>query len=87
MPSPGVSNIPEEFEVHDHGTCECCGKTDVDLCCIPNYMWLCEECFDNMDICDICGEGYVEGALDFVLLDDGRYICPYCAEELEAEEE
>ena len=40
-----------------------------------------------MDTCDICGDSYVEGALEFVELDDGRYVCPYCAEELEFEDD
>ena len=80
------SACPDEFEAQDHGTCENCGETDVDLCCVPGYMWLCEDCFNAMDVCDICGEHYVEGALEFILLDDGRYICPDCAEELGDEE-
>ncbi len=83
----GGSTTPDEFIVQDHGTCENCGEEDVDLCCVPGYMWLCEDCFANMDTCDICGEKYVEGALEFVELEDGRYVCPYCAEALESEED
>ena len=82
----GDDTTPDEFIVQDHGTCENCGEEDVDLCCVPGYMWLCEDCFANMDTCDICGEKYVEGALEFVELEDGRYVCPYCAEELESAE-
>ena len=72
--------VPHKFIVQDHGTCENCHEKDVDLCCIPGYMWLCESCFGDLDWCDICGEAFVDGAVEFIVTSDGRYVCPYCAE-------
>ena len=87
FPLKPSDDAPHEFIVHDHGTCENCGSEDVDICCIPGYMWLCEDCYNDLDWCDICGEPYVDGAVEFVELDDGRRACPYCAEQYDSGED
>ena len=77
-----------EFTVQEHGKCELCGEEDVDLCCIPDYMWVCQDCFDNdFTMCDVCGQLWVDGAIEFTYLDDGRCVCEYCMEDLDEEDD
>lgn len=71
------------FVVQGHGECEYCGSKDVDLYCIQDYMWLCQDCLENeVTLCEECGELWISDAVEFYEAKDGRLVCEYCADNL-----
>ena len=74
----------------DHGTCTLCGAEDVDLTIIDDVDRVCDECLDaNYEQCEFCGEYWDYCYVDIspVSDDDDRFICEFCREELELEDE
>lgn len=71
------------FRADDHGTCERCSESDTDLCMIPGFGGVCRDCLEEMEICDVCGEIYDSMSVEFTELDDGRYVCEWCMEDLD----
>lgn len=68
------------FKADGHGKCEHCGTEEVDLCCIPDYMWVCKDCLETwMTECDRCGRIWDIDVMTYT--DDGEELCPYCADE------
>ena len=43
--------------------------------------------YDELTVCQHCGDSYLYDAIAWQEDGEGNYICEYCAEELEAEEE
>ena len=66
------------------GTCQECGEEKM-VYLIREDVILCEECADELDWiqCEICGDFYPYGDVEFTELDDGRTVCEYCMEDLE----
>ena len=66
------------------GICPECGE-EKELWLIREDVILCDECADSLDWiqCDICEDFYPYGVVDFTELDDGRYVCEYCMEDIE----
>lgn len=77
-----------KFQAHDKGKCELCGDEDVDLCIIPDYISVCQHCFENeMTMCDVCGQLWADAYVEFTELPDGRLACESCMEDMETDDE
>lgn len=73
-----------KFHADGRGKCEICGEEDVEVCVIPEYISVCRSCFENdMTLCEVCGQLWEDGAVDFTELPDGRLACEYCTEDME----
>ena len=71
-----------EFIPWGEGTCSCCGEENVEVCALSDDYMVCEDCFFNeLELCDECGELWDPNYVDFYD-DDGRHVCMHCAEEL-----
>ena len=70
------------FVAHYRGQCEYCRTENVDLCVIPDYMAVCQDCFENeMCQCDVCGR-LLAPEFGFEELPDGRMVCEDCMDEM-----
>ena len=68
------------------GTCTDCGKENAALIILDNVDWICEECLDSVYTqCDICGEYWPDGVIEFTYTDD-KIICEYCMEDIDEED-
>ena len=68
------------------GTCSECGKENCELIVLDDVDRLCQECLDSVYTqCDICGEYYPDGVVEFTCTDDG-IICEYCMEDIQDDE-
>ena len=77
-----------DFVADSVGECEGCYEPDVALCTVPGYLRLCQRCYDDeLTVCQHCGDSYLYDAIAWQVDGEDNYICEYCAEELEAEEE
>lgn len=71
-----------DFVAWNRGTCDCCYEEDVDVCGLGEDYFVCENCWYNeLQLCDECGELWDPSAVDFILV-DGRMICEHCAENI-----
>lgn len=69
------------------GTCTDCGKENTSLIILDDVDWLCEECLDSSYTqCDICGEYWGDGYVEFTVTADDKLVCEYCMEDIGAEE-
>ena len=70
------------------GRCTCCGR-EAHVVGIDDVTALCGECLGNSDYiqCDECGEYWNAEYVEFVTTDDGRTICEYCTEDMDAQDE
>ena len=72
-----------EFIPWGEGTCSCCGEENVEVCALSDDYMVCEDCFYNeLELCEECGELWDPNYVDFYEDDDGRHICMHCAEDL-----
>ncbi len=77
-----LGNLPDTDAVWGVGTCTCCGKENVELHAVTDDDYVCDECLDNYySRCDKCGQYWDIFAVDMVLTDDERRLCPDCAED------
>ena len=68
------------------GACTGCG-IETTLIILDDEDRLCQECLDSSYTqCDICGEYWPDGVVEFTYTDD-QIICEYCAEDDEDENE
>lgn len=67
-----------------HDICTECGK-ETKVWMIRDEIWLCDDCVEEQGWvqCDICGDFYVDGEVEFTDLPDGRTVCEYCMEDLD----
>lgn len=69
------------------GTCTDCGKENCNLIVLDDVDQLCQECLDSVYTqCDICGEYWPDGVVEFIYTGDG-IICEYCMEDIVDDEE
>ena len=69
------------------GTCTDCGKENSNLIVLDDVGRLCEECLDsNYTKCDICGEYWGDGYVEFTVTDDDKLVCEYCMEDMDEED-
>ena len=69
------------------GTCTDCGKENCNLIILDEVDQLCQECLDSVYTqCDICGEYWPDGVVEFTLTDDEKMVCEYCMEDMDDEE-
>ena len=69
------------------GTCTDCGKENTSLIILDDVDWLCEECLDSSYTqCDICGEYWCDGYVEFTVTADDKLVCEYCMEDTDVEE-
>ncbi len=68
----------------EFGICPECGEEKM-LWLIREDVIMCDECADNLDWiqCDICGDFYPCGDVEFTKLKDRRFACAYCMEDIE----
>ena len=66
------------------GTCTECGEVKM-VWLIREDVVLCDKCADDLDWvqCDICGDFYPWGDVEFTRLPDDRQVCEYCMEDRE----
>lgn len=67
------------------GKCTECGEDNIEVTLIDEVTSLCEDCIDELGYleCDECHEFWLSDVVDFEELDDGRYVCEYCAEDID----
>ena len=69
------------------GTCTDCGKENCELIVLDEIDMLCQECLDSVYTkCDICGEYWPDGVVEFIYTGDG-IICEYCMEDIAEEDD
>lgn len=69
------------------GTCTDCGKENCDLIVLDDVVRVCEECLEsNYTQCDVCGEYWADGYVEFTVTDDDKLVCEYCMEDMEDED-
>ena len=72
-------NIP--YSKRTHGTCTCCGESDLDLIILNDDDHICMECLESAyQKCDVCGEYWPMEMVDFI---GEKAVCSYCAEEMD----
>lgn len=73
------------YSKRTHGTCTCCGESDVDLIILNDDDHICTECLESdYQKCDECGEYWPIDMVDFI---GEKAVCSYCAEEMEDEDD
>lgn len=71
------------YSKRTHGTCTCCGESDLDLIILNDDDHICMECLEfDYQKCDVCGEYWPTDMVDFI---GEKAVCSYCAEEMEDE--
>lgn len=69
------------------GTCTECGKENATLIVLDDVDRLCPECLDSgYTQCDICGEYWPDGVVEFSVTADDNLVCEYCMEDMDGEE-
>ena len=66
------------------GTCTLCGKENCNLTILDDIDRVCDQCLESdFQLCDVCGEYYDPGNVEFFCHIDGRLICEYCKEDFD----
>ena len=64
------------YSKRTHGTCTCCGESDVDLIILNDDDHICTECLESdYQKCDECGEYWPIDMVDFI---GEKAVCSYC---------
>ena len=66
--------MSDNFEI-----CTMCGEECEDITVIDDETRVCEDCLeDEFFYCDECGEFWLNDAVEYHTLADGRTICEHC---------